>query len=61
VALSNPTISSENILTLGQSGFIRSSPPGTPTFDAHFSDQLQLYRNFEYKPMHLFRNAQLHE
>jgi penicillin amidase len=61
VDLSNPKIRSENILTLGQSGFIQHIPAGTPVFDPHFSDQLELYRNFEYKPMHLFRNAQLHE
>jgi len=61
VVLSNPTISAENILTLGQSGFIRLGPSNTPEFDPYFKDQLKLYRNFQYKPMHLFRNTQLHE
>lgn len=61
VVLSNPTIGSENILTLGQSGFIGLGPSGTPVFDAHFNDQLERYRDFEYKPMHLYRNIQLQE
>jgi hypothetical protein len=38
---------------LGQSGFI--APDGT--LDPHFRDQLERYRNFEYKPMRLFANA----
>jgi acyl-homoserine lactone acylase PvdQ len=61
VVLSNPTISSENILTLGQSGFIGVGAGDTPEFDPHFNDQLPLYREFQYKPMHLYRNTQLQE
>ncbi len=61
VVLSNPAISSENILTQGQSGFIRLGPSNTPEFDSHFKDQLELYRQFQYKPMPLFRNTQLEE
>jgi hypothetical protein len=30
-------------------------------FDAHFNDELPLYRDFQYKPMHFFRNARRHE
>ena len=59
VVLSNPTIRSENIFTLGQSGFIQG--PTTPKFDPHFKDQLELYKNFGYKPMRLFLNTQLQE
>ncbi len=53
VVLNNPTPTSESILSLGQSGFI--APDGT--LDAHFRDQLEHYRNFEYKPMRLLVNA----
>jgi penicillin G amidase len=53
VVLSNPTPNSESILPLGQSGFI--APDGT--LDPHFRDQLERYRNFQYKPMRLFANA----
>jgi hypothetical protein len=42
-------IMAENILPMGQSGFI--SPEGV--LDAHFSDQAKLYRQFHYKPMRL--------
>ena len=39
----------ESIQPLGQSGFIGAlSGP-----DTHFADQLELFRNFEYKPMTL--------
>lgn len=48
IELSTP-IRAENILPLGQSAFI--SPAGTP--DAHFDDQLALYRTFQHKPMPL--------
>jgi len=58
VVFSKPEPSSESILSLGQSGFIG---PGPYTFDPHFKDQLDLFRNFEYKPMHLYRNIQLQE
>ena len=61
VVLSNPRITAENILPLGQSGFIGGVPPEVPVFDHHFSDQLEFYRTFQYKPMHLFRNTQLEE
>jgi penicillin amidase len=50
----------ENIVSLGQSGFIGGSPP-SPVFDAHFRDQFPLYSRFEYKPLRFYRNAQLQE
>jgi penicillin amidase len=53
VVLSRPEISSENIFTLGQSGFASLSPTGGFVLDPHFRDQLDLYRNFQYKPMRL--------
>jgi len=53
VVLGPPKPISESIVTLGQSGFIGS----TLTFDPHFSDQLELYRMFSYRPMQLFDNA----
>jgi len=57
VVLSRPTISGENIIPLGQSGFI-----GLLTgLDPHFLDQLNLFKNFEYKFMPLYRNVQLKE
>jgi acyl-homoserine lactone acylase PvdQ len=59
VVLSRPRITAENIYTLGQSGFIGLVPPSGFALDGHFRDQLDLYRAFEYKPMQLFRNAQL--
>jgi penicillin amidase len=59
IVLSRPTISSENIVTLGQSGFIGLGSSGAPVFDPHFNDQLELYRNFQYKPMRLYQNTQL--
>jgi len=61
VLLSRPKISGENIYTLGQSGFIQFVLPGIPVLDAHFRDQLDLFRNFQYKPMRLFLNTELHE
>ena len=61
VVLGNPTSTSENILDLGQSGFIGVGPEGAPVFDPHFNDQLPLYRDFEYKPMLLYRNTQLQQ
>ena len=53
VQLSEQGIVSENIFTLGQSGFIQLVPPNRFELDPHFRDQLPLYRNFEYKPMQL--------
>jgi len=59
IDLSSPTMYSENILPLGQNGFI----PYPLALDrlVHFDDQLSLYRNFEYKRMRLYRNTQLKE
>ena len=48
IELGTPIVA-ENILPMGQSGFI--SPEGV--LDAHFSDQAELYRQFRYKPMRL--------
>jgi penicillin amidase len=59
VVLSKPAITSESILTLGQSGFIRLAPPNTPVLDPHFKDQFERYRTFQYKPMCLFKNVEL--
>jgi penicillin amidase len=53
VVLDPERITSENIFTLGQSGFIQLVPPAGFALDPHFRDQLELYRNFEYKPMRL--------
>ena len=53
VQLGSAGICSENIFTLGQSGFIRLVPPDHFELDDHFLDQLPLYRGFEYKPMEL--------
>jgi len=63
IVLSHPQLTSESILSLGASGFIGrdASNPAKPLFDPHFSDQLSLFRNFQYKPMRLYRNTQLHE
>ena len=58
ISLSTPAITSTNILTLGQSGFIG---PGSSDFDSHFMDQLPIFKTFGYKPMHLFINTQLKE
>jgi hypothetical protein len=52
-------ITSETILTLGQSGFIRTGDGSTVLFDPHFADQLPLYRNFEYKTMPFYRTWRL--
>lgn len=61
VVLGRPKITAESIFTLGQSGFIRLVPPSAFALDAHFRDQLQLFRNFEYKPMRFYQNTQLKE
>jgi penicillin amidase len=47
----------ETIFGLGQSGFIDPSKK----FDLHFIDQFELFSRFEYKPMPLYLNHQLHE
>jgi penicillin amidase len=60
VQLKEPRSEGENIFTLGQSGRIDLGPAGL-AFDAHFFDQLGLYRAFEYKPMPLYLNKQLKE
>jgi hypothetical protein len=58
--LSDPKPSSENILTLGQSGFIKKIDT-SPVLDPHFKDQFDLYKSFQYKPMTLYKNTQLQE
>jgi len=45
VVLSDPKPSSENILTLGQSGFIKKIDT-SPVLDPHFKDHLDLYKSF---------------
>lgn len=57
VVLTNGRVEGYNIIPLGQSGFI--SPSGE--LDVHFRDQLDLYRNFQYKHMHFYRNARLED
>lgn len=57
VVLSRPRSTGENITPLGQSGFIGL----TTWLDEHFLDQLDLFKDFEYKPMPLYRNPQLEE
>jgi penicillin amidase len=57
IVLDKAGVTGYNIIPLGQSGFI--SPSGE--LDAHFRDQLDLYRNFEYKLMHFYKNAGLAE
>ena len=48
VVLSNPTPTSESILSLGQSGFIRlDATTNTPVLDPHVLDQFELFRNFQ--------------
>ena len=59
VILGRPKITSVNIFPLGQSGFIQRTPAGDAQFDPHFADQLELYRDFLYKPMRLYLNTQL--
>lgn len=61
VVLGKPRITGESIFTLGQSGFIQFVPPGGFALDPHFKDLLPLYRNFQYKPMHLYQNTHLKE
>ncbi len=57
VVLSRPKLSGESIFSLGQSGFIKLVPPSGFALDPHFRDQLELFRNFQYKPMPLFKGT----
>ncbi len=57
ILLSQPRIVGHNIIPLGQSAFV--SPDGT--LDPHATDQLPLYRNFQYKLMRFFDNVRLDE
>lgn len=61
ILLSRPKIMGENIFTLGQSGFIGLVLPSGFALSPHFRDQLELFRNFQYKPMPLYQNTQLKE
>jgi penicillin G amidase len=61
VLLEKPHIRSMSILALGQSGLIRGTPPDPPSFDPHFTDQLALFKNFRYKPLHFYRDTHLKE
>jgi len=61
VVLAPRWVFSENIFTLGQSGFIRLVPPAGFELDPHFRDQLDLFREFEYKPMELLREERREE
>ena len=61
IVLSRPKLHGESILTLGQSGFIQFVPPSGFALDPHFKDQLELYREFHYKPMRLFHDTRRRE
>jgi penicillin amidase len=61
VVLGKSAVTGQSHLPLGQSGFIEGAPPGPPALDPHFSDQLELCRNFDYKPLPLYRNIRLKE
>jgi penicillin amidase len=61
IVLARPKITGESIFTLGQSGFVHLVPPASFALDPHFKDQLELFRNFQYKPMRFFRNTELKE
>jgi penicillin G amidase len=61
VVLCRPKITGESIFTLGQSGFLQLVLPSNFSFDPHYLDQLPRFRNFEYKPMRFYQNAQLKE
>ena len=56
VQLSPRGIESENIYTLGQSGFLHFVPPGGFALDPHFLDQNERYIRFQYKNMPLLRD-----
>jgi len=49
VIFGKKNVFAESIQPLGQSGFISAAG----VLDAHYADQLELFRNFEYKPMTL--------
>jgi penicillin amidase len=55
VVMSPPEVYGETQLTLGQSGFIARNADGTFGLDPHFRDQLEIFKNFGYKPMPLLR------
>jgi penicillin G amidase len=57
VVLNGTSVIGYNIIPLGQSAFI--APNGD--LDPHFRDQLDLYRNFEQKHMHFYKDANLTE
>ena len=57
IVLNGAGVTGYNIIPLGQSGFI--SPNGD--LDPHFRDQLDLYRNFEYKHMNFYKDTGLTE
>lgn len=57
VVLSKPKPTAVSMTCLGQSGFVGSGG----TLDPHFADQLDLCRNFDYKPMPLYMNKNLQE
>lgn len=59
VKLTSPVIQGVNTLPPGQSGFAAMGEGGVPLFDPHFLDQLEGYRTWEYKTMHL-RNMVFH-
>jgi len=61
VVLGGPHVRSVSVLPLGQSGSIQGTPPDTPAFDPHFTDQLSMFKEFRYKPMHFYRNSRLKE
>jgi penicillin amidase len=57
IVLAPDEVTGYNIIPLGQSGFIAADG----TLDPHFRDQLDLFRNFEYKHMNFYESANLNE
>ena len=56
VAFTNP-VQAGNIFVLGQSGFIGLGPGNTPVVSPNVTSLLELYRNFQYKPMPITHGA----
>ena len=54
IELAQPVARGENILPPGQSGTLLVNPQGHLVADPHFDDQVELARNWQYKPMPLY-------
>ena len=53
VEMTRPRVLGENVLPLGNSGTLLLDGAGLLKLDPHFLDQLDLYRDWQYKPMPL--------